>query len=114
MKTFNTMLVKNKKKIMAVYVALIAMFVMNMTVYATDMIGTVVDNAVDFLAWGVGAIGVLIALFGLVTLGIGFSGDNASEKQKGIFAIVGGIIVIAAGVLIGTVAGDLISAPSFG
>lgn len=38
----------------------------------------------NFLPWLVGAIGVLIAFFGMVTLGLGFSGDSGAEKQKGI------------------------------
>ena len=57
----------------------------------------------NFMPWLVGAVGVLITFFGVAALGIGFSSDSASEKQKGIIGIIGGIIVIGAGALIRTV-----------
>jgi hypothetical protein len=72
--------------IMAVCAAFIALVVMASPVQAanTTDIGNIIDSVISFLAWGVGGIGGFLAIFGIVTLGIGFSGDNASEKQKGI------------------------------
>ena len=115
MTLINKALVKSKKMIIAICTAFIAMFVMAMPVHAnntTDISG-IIDSVISFLAWGVGGIGGFLAIFGIVTLGIGFSGDNASEKQKGIIGLVGGIIVIGAAILIGAVGPTLISAPTF-
>ena len=115
MRMINKALIKSKKMIMAISAAFIAVFTMAMPVYAanTTDINRIIDSVINFLAWGVGGIGGFLAIFGIVTLGIGFSGDNASEKQKGIIGLVGGIIVIGAAILIGAVGPTLISAPTF-
>ena len=111
----NKALTGSKKTIMAVCAAAIALAVMATPVHAanTTDISSIIDSVINFLAWGVGGIGGFLAIFGIVTLGIGFSGDNASEKQKGIIGLVGGIIVIGAAILIGAVGPTLISAPTF-
>jgi hypothetical protein len=114
MTILNRALTRSKKMIMAVCAAFIALTVMATPVQAnTTDIGNIIDSVISFLAWGVGGIGGFLAIFGIVTLGIGFSGDNASEKQKGIIGLVGGIIVIGAAILIGAVGPTLISAPTF-
>ena len=111
----NKTLAKGKKNVLAFYTAFAAMLVTAMPVHASNTtdIGSIIDSVISFLAWGVGGIGGFLAIFGIVTLGIGFSGDNASEKQKGIIGLVGGIIVIGAAILIGAVGPTLISAPTF-
>lgn len=68
----------------------------------------------NFLPWLVGSIGVLIAFYGIAILGIGFSGDNAAEKQKGIFSIVGGILVTGSARLISLVGNTLTSSGGSG
>jgi len=114
MTKLNKVLVRAKKMVMALCAAFIAATVIGTPVYAsTTDISSVIDSVISFLAWGVGGIGGFLAIFGIVTLGIGFSSDNASEKQKGIIGLVGGIIVIGAAILIGAVGPTLISAPSF-
>jgi len=115
MTKINRVLTRSKKMIMAVCAAFIALVAMGTPVYASNTtdISSIIDSVISFLSWGVGGIGGFLAIFGIVTLGIGFSGDNASEKQKGIIGLVGGIIVIGAAILIGSVGPTLISAPSF-
>ena len=113
MTKLNRALTKSKKIVMAMYTALAFLVVFATPVHAETDIGTIIDSVISFLAWGVGGIGGFLAIFGIVTLGIGFSGDNASEKQKGIIGLVGGIIVIGAAILIGTIGPQLISAPTF-
>lgn len=113
MKNLNKALVKAKRTLLAICAALIAVVVKSTPVYANTDIGSIIDNVISFLSWGVGGIGGFLAIFGIVTLGIGFSGDNAAEKQKGIIGLVGGIIVIGAAILIGTIGPTLISAPTF-
>jgi len=115
MTILNKALTRSRKMIMAVCIAFIALVVMASPVHAanTTDISSIIDSVISFLAWGVGGIGGFLAIFGIVTLGIGFSGDNASEKQKGIIGLVGGIIVIGAAILIGAVGPTLISAPTF-
>ena len=114
MKKLSTALRRAKKIVLAVTAAVIAATVLYTPVYAnTTDISDIIDSVINFLSWGVGGIGGFLAIFGIVTLGIGFSGDNASEKQKGIIGLVGGIIVIGAAILIGTVGPTLITAPTF-
>ena len=63
-------------------------------------ITAILEGLSDLLAWGIGGIGAFLAIFGIVNLGIGISGDNPSDKQKGVLGIVGGIILIGVGVAI--------------
>ena len=77
-------------------------------------LGTDGNRLLNFLPWAVGTGGVLITFYGIATLGIGFSSDSAAEKQKGIIGIVGGIIVIGAGVLIRAVGNMLTGAGAGG
>lgn len=78
-----------------------------------DNILAFVNAVIIFLAWAIGAMGCLISLFGIITLGMGFSNDNASDKQKGILAIIGGIMIVAVGILIGVLGPDLLTPPTF-
>jgi len=77
-------------------------------------LGTDGNRLLNLMPWIVGSVGVLITFFGVATLGIGFSGDSASEKQKGIIATVGGVIIIGAGALIRTVGNMLTGGGSGG
>jgi len=113
MTKLNKALVRSRKYVMALAAVVITTFVLATPVYADTDISSIIDSVISFLSWGVGGIGGFLAIFGIVTLGIGFSGDNASEKQKGIIGLVGGIIVIGAAILIGTVGPTLITAPTF-
>jgi hypothetical protein len=114
MTKLNKVLVKSKKMVTVLCAAVIALVTMGTPVYAsTTDIGSIINSVISFLSWGVGGIGGFLAIFGIVTLGIGFSGDNASEKQKGIIGLVGGIIVIGAAILIGTIGPTLIAPPTF-
>jgi len=115
MTKLNRALKRSKKAILSLGAVAMALMSMGTPVYAanTTDISNIIDSVINFLAWGVGGIGGFLAIFGIVTLGIGFSGDNASEKQKGIIGLVGGIIVIGAAILIGAVGPQLISAPTF-
>lgn len=67
-------------------------------------IGPEGNALLNLLPWVVNAVGVLIGFFGLASLGIGISQDSSAEKHKGVMAIVGGILVLGAGLLIGQVA----------
>jgi len=109
----NNVLGKVQKITLAAFCTLLIIAAFSTPVYASGIIDTVIDNMVEFLAWGVGIIGGMIAIFGLITLGLAFSADNAAEKQKAIMMIVGGIIVVAVGVLIGTVGPQILTPPSF-
>ena len=113
MTRLNRALAKGRKTVLTAYAAIAMMVVTATPVHANTDIGNIIDSVISFLSWGVGGIGGFLAIFGIVTLGIGFSGDNASEKQKGIIGLVGGIIVIGAAILIGTIGSTLISAPTF-
>lgn len=113
MKKLHNALVKSKKYVMGLTATVLTTAALHTPVYADTDISSIIDSVISFLSWGVGGIGGFLAIFGIVTLGIGFSGDNASEKQKGIIGLVGGIIVIGAAILIGTVGPTLITAPTF-
>ena len=92
---------------LSVFYLMVAFIIFNSTtVLATapdiGAVSGIFDDVVSFLAWAFGAVGVMVSLFGLFTLAMGISQDNANERNKGILAIAGGAIVIAIGVFIGT------------
>ena len=110
MKNLVNYIQKQKKNVMATYTMLALVIAVPHVVYA-NAASAMLTTVIEFLAWGIGAIGGFLMLFGLVTFGIAFSQDNSAEKTKGILGIVGGAIVIAVGVLIGTVGVGLIGTP---
>jgi len=106
---------RSRSTISVISAALFAIITLTEPVYANGNvdIGDIITNVIEFLSWGVGVIGALIVIFGMVTLGKGISSDSASDQRKGILGIVGGLIIVAVGILIGTAGPTWIVPPSF-
>ena len=54
------------------------------------------------LPWVVGVTGGIISLYGLMAMGLSISNDSAADKQKATLSIIGGLTLVACGILIAT------------
>ncbi|MCL1996185.1 MAG: CD0415/CD1112 family protein [Defluviitaleaceae bacterium] len=66
-------------------------------------LGSQGNNLISLLTWIVNAIGLLIMVYGVIAFFIGFTQDDASAKHRAALALVGGAMVIGAGLLISQV-----------
>jgi len=60
-------------------------------------------SAMELLQKGVGALGAVLAIFGLVTLGKSIKDSNGPGIAAGISEIIGGGIIVLAAVMFGDV-----------
>lgn len=66
----------------------------------------------DMIAWGVGGIGAMVALYGLAEFFQGGSSQDASRKTTGLWIIGAGIVFIAMGGAVGLFFGNPPKAPT--
>jgi len=88
-----------KKTMAALYWTFALMFLFTPTrAYATGFdITVLLDNIFGLISWGVVAIGLIVAVFSAVWLGLSIAQNNPSDRDKCIMGIVGGVIVAASG-----------------
>lgn len=65
-----------------------------------DSITSGMNSLKSFVKTIVIAIGIIIATFGGVTLGLGFAQDNPDGQSRGIKFLVGGLVIAAVGAII--------------
>lgn len=94
---------KNLKANIVKCVTMTAMIVIccTATCYAGD--GDVLSSAKDLLGKAVTACGGFLSVWGLINLGISFKDHDGAGQQKAIMQLLGGAIVVAAGVLLGQI-----------
>lgn len=63
--------------------------------------GDILDDVTSIISTGVSLGGAGLALFGLINVGIAVKDSNGPGIQQGVIAIVGGLIVVAGGLLFG-------------
>lgn len=86
--------IKNKVKIVLIIV--LSSFFTSVTTYANDGV-TQYNNVLDWvLAW-IGRIGIVIAVWGAVQIGLSFSTEDAGQRRKGILELISGLMVMAIG-----------------
>ena len=66
----------------------------------SDQIKSGVDDFAKVAKYVAYAIGGVVAIYGGVQLGLGFTQDNPDGQSKGIKYIVGGVIILAVGVIL--------------
>lgn len=95
------------KKLTAVYMTAASTIVSAMPVSAAGV--DTLNQAKSLLSKGAIAAGSILAVWGLVSLGLAFKDHNGPGIQQGIMQIIGGGIIIAAGTLVASV--DLTMTP---
>ncbi|MCL1996184.1 MAG: hypothetical protein FWG63_08265 [Defluviitaleaceae bacterium] len=103
---------KAKTKIAGIYTFLFVMWITATPVYASGAdIGSVTTGVMQLLGWGVGALGAFFAVIGVIMFFIGRAQDDSNQQNKGTNMIVGGIVLIALGVAIHGIGGDIFGSP---
>jgi len=70
--------------------------VCGITAFATDDPITVVDNLSDFIFTFIRAIGIIIAGFGFVELGLSLKSHDPSQRANGFLSVGAGVIIMFA------------------
>ncbi len=84
-------------------VMLICMSMIGLQAHAavtTESITSGVNSLKGFVKTIVVAIGIIIATFGGITLGLGFAQDNPDGQSRGIKFLLGGMVIAAVGAII--------------
>lgn len=68
-----------------------------LTVYANNDGVTQYNNVLDWILGWIGRIGVVIAVWGAVQIGLSFSTEDAGQRRKGILELISGLMVMAIG-----------------
>lgn len=68
-----------------------------LTVYANKDGVTQYNNVLDWILGWIGRIGVVIAVWGAVQIGLSFSTEDAGQRRKGILELISGLMVMAIG-----------------
>ncbi len=100
-------LVLHRKMIMqASLTALFCVMIFGLQVYAgggASDVGSItagVSSLEKFVKKIVIGIGIIVALFGGITLGLGFAQDNPDGQSRGVKFLVGGVIIASVGAFI--------------
>jgi TRAP-type C4-dicarboxylate transport system permease small subunit len=67
------------------------------TVYAYNDGVTQYDNVLNWILGWIGRIGIVIAIWGAVQIGLSFSSEDAGQRRKGILELISGLMVMAVG-----------------
>jgi len=73
----------------------------------------VMNNITTMLAWAAGGIGAMGVIWSLIQLGLAVRSDDSNEKNKATIGLVGSGVILAVGILIGTVGSTWFAPPTF-
>lgn len=102
------MMKKDNKKTKRGYIcfaaAVMAMAVMAAPVFAADPLG-VINNLSDFIFGLIRAVGIIIAGWGVVQVGISIQSHDPSQRSNGFLTLAGGIIIMFAKEILNLITG---------
>ena len=81
---------------MGVYAGLAAATI-GFNAYAANDGETQFNNVLDWILGWIGKIGIVVAVWGAVQIGLSFSTEDAGQRRKGILEFISGLMVMAIG-----------------
>ncbi len=76
---------------------LLTAFIVNFNAYATNAGEEQFNNVLAWVLIWVRNIGIVIAIWGAVQIGMSFSTEDAGQRRKGILELISGLMVMAIG-----------------
>ena len=80
-------------RLFAVFVAVILVFGVSTTAFATDDPLTVVNNLSDFIFSLIRAVGIILLGFGVLQIGLSLKSHDPSQRANGMLTMAGGIVI---------------------
>ena len=100
----NPVLTENKGKICKIRAAYLStcgsLMACTLTAFAEGDVLSSVNSLSDMLFDIIGAVGGIVALWGVVQVGMSVQSHDASQRSQGVMTLVGGLIVVFAKVIL--------------
>jgi len=94
------MIIKNNKLLAKLKIGMYAGLATAMTTYNAYAVNdgeTQFNNVLEWILGWIGKIGIVIAVWGAVQVGLSFSTEDAGQRRKGILELISGLMVMAIG-----------------
>lgn len=96
---------KRMKRAFLVFCALVMVFSVTTTAFATDDPLQVVNNLSEFIFGLIRAIGMILLAFGIVQVGLSLKSHDPSQRANGFLTLAGGIIITFAKEILSLITG---------
>ena len=96
---------KRMKRAFLVFCALVMVFSVTTTAFATDDPLQVVNNLSEFIFGLIRAIGMILLAFGIVQVGLSLKSHDPSQRANGFLTLAGGIIITIAKEILNRITG---------
>ena len=84
---------KKVKFFFTLFTALVLVFSITTTAFATDAPLEVVNNLSEFIFGLIRAIGIILLAFGIVQIGLALKSHDPSQRANGFLTLAGGVII---------------------
>lgn len=84
---------KKVKFFFTLFTALVLVFSITTTAFATDDPLEVVNNLSEFIFGLIRAIGIILLAFGIVQIGLALKSHDPSQRANGFLTLAGGVII---------------------
>ncbi len=81
------------KRTLTLFCALVLVFSITTTAFATDDPLEVVNNLSEFIFGLIRAIGMILLAFGIVQVGLSLKSHDPSQRANGFLTLAGGVII---------------------
>lgn len=96
---------KKVKFFFTLFTALVLVFSITTTAFATDDPLEVVNNLSEFIFGLIRAIGIILLAFGIVQVGLSLKSHDPSQRANGFLTLAGGIIITFAREILNLITG---------
>lgn len=96
---------KKAKLFFTLFAALVLVFSITTTAFATDDPLEVVNNLSEFIFGLIRAIGIILLAFGIVQVGLSLKSHDPSQRANGFLTLAGGVIITFAKEILNLITG---------
>ena len=96
---------KKTRQLFSVFCAIVLVFSIATTAFATDDPIQVVNNLSEFIFGLIRAIGIILLAFGIVQVGLSLKSHDPSQRANGFLTLAGGIIITFAREILNLITG---------
>jgi hypothetical protein len=93
------------KRLFLLFCAIVSVFSITATAFATDDPIQVVSNLSDFIFGLIRAIGIILLAFGIVQVGLSLKSHDPSQRANGFLTLAGGIVITFAKEILNLITG---------
>ena len=96
---------KKTKLFFILFAAIVMVFSITTTAFATDDPLVVVNNLSEFIFGLIRAIGIILLAFGIVQIGLSLKSHDPSQRANGFLTLAGGVIITFAREILNLITG---------